>query len=74
MTRGELVPFELGHVLVGAVNTNATGLRVVTGVGRHSAGGRARLLPAVRNFLNHSGLHYVEENPGILCVPFGARR
>ena len=63
----------LGHVLVGAVHTNATGLRVVTGVGRHSAGGRARLLPAVRSFLDSSGLHYVEE-PGILVVPFGARR
>ena len=64
----------LGRVLVGAVDTNATGLRVVTGIGRHSAGGRARLLPAVRSFLDTSGLHYVEEHPGILVVPFGARR
>jgi hypothetical protein len=65
---------KLGHVLVGAVNTNATGLRVVTGVGRHSVGGRARLLPAVRNFLQQVGVHFVEENPGNLFVPFGGRR
>ena len=49
-------------------------MRVVTGAGRHSAGGQARLAPAVRRFLDAAGLHYVEENAGVIVVPFGYPR
>ena len=64
----------LGDVLVGAVHTSAAGLRIVTGVGRHSAGGISRLLPAVRRFFDTGGVHYLEEGPGVVYVPFGTRR
>ncbi len=44
--------------------------QVVTGVGRHSAGGVARILPAVVRYLTEAGFAFSEEphNPGALCV------
>lgn len=45
-------------------------LRVVTGFGQHSAQGRAKVLPAVIEFLQESGLLFdmEEDNPGAIRV------
>ncbi|KAK9859307.1 hypothetical protein WJX84_010214 [Apatococcus fuscideae] len=45
-------------------------LRVVTGVGRHSIGGRARILPAVVRYLTEAGYRFEEQqhNAGVLHV------
>ena len=44
--------------------------QVVTGVGRHSQGGIARILPAVVRYLGEAGFAFSEEpnNPGVICV------
>lgn len=42
-------------------------LRIVTGLGRHSVGGEARLLPAVKKYLDREGWHY-ETSGGALLV------
>ena len=44
------------------------GVRIITGVGHHSAGG-ARLLPTTRRFLDDGGLRYSEVAPGIIHIP-----
>lgn len=52
-------------------------LQVITGRGRHSAGGVARILPAVLRYLTEAGYQFSEEqnNPGVICIPLaGARR
>ena len=45
-------------------------LQVITGIGKHSAGGIARLLPAVKQYLSASNLTWNEEpgNPGQINV------
>ena len=45
-------------------------LQVVTGVGRHSIGGRARILPAVVRYLTEAGYRFEEQahNAGVLDV------
>ena len=45
-------------------------LQVVTGVGRHSIGGRARILPAVVRYLTEAGYRFEENkhNAGVLDV------
>ena len=45
----------LRTVLAGAARTDARAVRVVCGAGRHSVGGRARVAPAVRGFLETRG-------------------
>ena len=50
-------------------------LQVVTGVGKHSQGGKAKLLPAVLHHLNAHDLDWEEEpgNPGqINVILYGA--
>lgn len=51
-------------------------LQVVTGVGRHSVGGVARILPAVVRYLTEAGFNFSEEpnNPGLICVFLPGRR
>lgn len=51
-------------------------MQVITGVGKHSHGGRAKLLPAVLNFLNTTDLAWEEEygNPGQINVILAASR
>ena len=62
-------------VLGGAARTkNAGAVRVVCGAGRHSAGGTARVGPAVRAFLEEEGVAYVQESAGTLLVPLGGWR
>ena len=45
-------------------------MQVVTGVGRHSIGGRARILPAVVRYLTEAGYRFNElpHNAGVLDV------
>ena len=45
-------------------------LQVITGIGKHSAGGIARLLPAVKQYLSVNNLTWNEEpgNPGQINV------
>lgn len=43
-------------------------LKIITGIGRHSANGKARLRPAVKQFLAGRGYHVTEVNPGLLQV------
>ena len=62
-------------VLGGAARTkNAGAVRVVCGAGRHSAGGTARVGPAVRAFLEEERVAYVQESAGTLLVPLGGWR
>ena len=43
-------------------------VRVVTGVGKHSAGGQPRLLPAVKGWLGQQGLRFLEERGALLVT------
>lgn len=52
---------------------NDGGLRIVTGLGRHSAGGRAVLGPAVGKMLNEEGWR-VQVGNGVVTVVGRARR
>lgn len=45
----------------------ASPLRIVTGLGRHSVGGEAKLLPAVRKYLDRDGWRY-EASGGVILV------
>ena len=58
---------EAVHVLDAAIDTAAheslPAFSVVTGRGRHSVGGRARILPAVKNVLSGRGMTFIE--PGV---------
>ena len=63
----------LRTVLAGAARTDARAVRVVCGAGRHSVGGRARVAPAVRGFLEDEGVRFVDEGGGTLVVPLETR-
>jgi DNA-nicking Smr family endonuclease len=63
----------LRTVLAGAARTDARAVRVVCGAGRHSVGGRARVAPAVRGFLEDEGVRFVDEGGGTLTVPLETR-
>ena len=52
---------------------NDDGLRIIAGVGRHSAGGRAVLGPAVGKMLNEEGWR-VQVGEGVVKVVGRARR
>jgi len=43
-------------------------LRLITGVGKHSEGGKAKIKPAIEEFLRQRGLHFTEPRPGVLTV------
>ena len=43
-------------------------LEVITGAGKHSSGGKARIKPAVLSFLRDNGFSYKEVNSGVLLV------
>ena len=49
------------------------GYRIITGIGMHSEGGRAKLLPAVRKMLVNEGWR-IDEEAGALTVTGRARR
>eukprot|EP00850_Spirogloea_muscicola_P012245 SM000078S22104 [mRNA] locus=s78:466263:469898:- [translate_table: standard] len=45
-----------------------TFLKVITGWGRHSAGGQAKVKPAVLRYLKETGIGYTEENLGAYLI------
>lgn len=51
-------------------------LQVVTGQGKHSLQGKARILPAVIRYLSEAGWPYRMEpqNPGVLLVNIGGQK
>ena len=51
-------------------------LQVVTGQGKHSLQGKARILPAVIRYLSEAGWPYRIEpqNPGVLLVNIGGQK
>lgn len=58
---------------VGVGSGRGEGFRIVTGVGRHSEGGRGRLGPAVGGMLRREGWK-VEVGTGVLVVSGRARK
>lgn len=50
--------------------------QVITGVGKHSANGRPKILPAVVRYLSDAGYRYLEAkgNPGVIDVSIGGKR
>ena len=51
-------------------------LQVITGVGKHSINGRAKILPAVVRYLSDAGYRFTESlgNSGVLEVLIGGHR
>ncbi len=51
-------------------------VQVITGMGRHSQGGVARILPAVLRYLTEAGYNFSEEhnNPGVICIVLAGAR
>ncbi|KAK9908758.1 hypothetical protein WJX75_002414 [Coccomyxa subellipsoidea] len=51
-------------------------LQVIVGLGRHSEGGVARILPAVVRYLTEAGYNFKEEpnNAGVICVLLPGKR
>ncbi|CAL8460679.1 g210 [Coccomyxa elongata] len=51
-------------------------LQVIVGLGRHSVGGVARILPAVVRYLTDAGYNFREEpnNAGVICVLLPGKR
>ena len=51
-------------------------VQVITGVGKHSMNGKARILPAVTRYLTEAGwkYHSMPDNPGVLNVVIGGVR
>jgi len=43
-------------------------VKIITGVGNHSEGNKAKLLPAIRNFLAHSGYRFNQPKQGEFIV------
>jgi len=43
-------------------------LRIITGRGKHSEGGKARIYPAVKSYLQDKGYNFNEPNPGVIVV------
>lgn len=51
-----------------------TPLKIVTGLGRHSTGGEARLLPAIKKYLDRDGWHYEVSGGQILVVGLAKKK
>eukprot|EP00026_Physarum_polycephalum_P002879 Phypoly_transcript_02888.p1 GENE.Phypoly_transcript_02888~~Phypoly_transcript_02888.p1 ORF type:complete len:815 (+),score=218.80 Phypoly_transcript_02888:68-2512(+) len=56
------------HAQMGETGNKTKKLRVITGQGRHSLHGIAKIKPAVKNFLRSKGYTFVEADAGVITI------